>query len=112
MRDDGAENTSNVTGHEGHTKLGALAVARFWLGEDVGIEGLDDSFEGDEFDNGVWNLSAPEWGETLVESVGTLSSLQVVETGDSGLGELAWLGSLHFDLKGFPWAEETISNDL
>ena len=99
MGDDGAENTSNVTRHEGNSELGTLTVAGLLLGEDVGVERLDDLFEGDELHNSVWHLSAPKWGQTFEETVGTFSGFQVGESCSGSFGELAWLGSLHFDLK-------------
>jgi len=112
MGDDGAENTGNITGHESDSELGTLTVAGLLSGEDVSVEHLHDLFEGDELHNGVWYLSAPKWGQSFVETVGTFGGFQVSETCSGGFGELAWLRSLHFDLKSFPWAEETIGNDL
>ena len=99
MGNEGAENTSNVTGHEGNHELGTLGVFGLWLGEDLTVEGLDDLLEGDELDNGVWNLSAPEWNDSLVETVHTLIGFDLVETLD-GIGwESSLRGGLHLNLQ-------------
>merc|ERR1711918_208341 len=87
MRDDSAEYTSNITRHESDHELLALAVFRFWLGEDFTIEHRHDFLEGDELDNGVWNLSAPEWGNTFVESIESFSRVDNVKSFDSRLWE-------------------------
>ena len=97
MRNNGAEDTGNVTRHEGDHELGGLAVLALWLGEDVAIEVLDDLLEGDELDNGVWDLSSPEWLDTLVE-LSTLS-LHLSEASDGVSWELSWIRGLHFDLQ-------------
>ena len=96
---DGAENTSNVTRHEGNHELGTLGVRALLLGEDFGIELLDDSLEGDELDDGVWNLSSPEWLKTLVESVDTFGLVDGVQTFDGAGSESTWLSGLHFNFK-------------
>lgn len=84
VRDEGAENTGNVTRHEGDHELGSLAVLGLWLGEDIGVELGDDLLERNELDNGIWNLSSPQWGETFVESVVTLGGLNLSESGHGG----------------------------
>ena len=99
MRNDGAENTSDVTGHEGNGKLSSLGVRGFVGGEDVLVEHLDDLLEGDELDNGVWDLSAPEWGKTLEETVHTLSGVNLVETLDGASWEGTFFRGLHFDFE-------------
>jgi hypothetical protein len=60
---------------------------------------LDDSFEGNELDDGVWNLSSPKWSDSLEESVGSLFSFDEVEALNSTSGEGSWLGGLHSDLQ-------------
>jgi hypothetical protein len=99
MRDESAEHTGNVSGHESDHQLGRLAVGVLWLGEDGLVELLHDLLEGDELDNGVWNLSGPEWLETLVESVVTLGGLDLLETSHGGGWELSPVGGLHFNLQ-------------
>jgi hypothetical protein len=99
MRNDGAEDTSDVTRHEGNHHLFSLGVFTLWLGENVSVEGLHNLFEGDKLDDGVWNLSAPEWGQTLVETVGSFSGFDLVETLNSTSGEGSWLRSLHSDFE-------------
>lgn len=112
MRNNGAEDTSNVTRHEGDHHLLFLGVLFLWLGEDVSVESLDNLLEGNELHDCVWNLSAPEWSQTLVETVGSFSSLDLVESLNGTSGEGSWLSGLHSDFKCFPWAEEGISDNL
>ena len=99
MGDNGAENTSNVSGHEGNHELGALGVGALWLGEDLLVEFGDNLLESDELDNGVWNLSSPEWLKTLVESSGTLSGLNLLVSGKSRGWEFSLGGGLHLNLQ-------------
>ena len=95
MRDDGAENTGNITRHEGDHKLGSLAVFALWLGEDVGIEFSDDLLESDELDDGIWNLSHPKWLDTLVETGGSFCRFNLVESGNTVSWESSLSGGLH-----------------
>jgi hypothetical protein len=80
MGDNGTEDTCSVTRHEGDHELGSLSIITLWLGENVGVEGGDNLLESDELDNGVWNLSSPEWCETLVESVHAFLGIDLVES--------------------------------
>jgi len=112
MRDGSTEHTGNITRHEGDHELGTLAVFVLWLGEIVSIEILDDLLESDELDNGVWNLSHPEWFDTLVESGGSLLRFDLVESGDTTGWEGSLSGSLHSDFGGFKRAEHDIGNEL
>ena len=68
MRDDSAENTSEVTTNEGDTGLLALGVVVLGTGESS-IDHFDDSLEGGEFHHGVWDLTSPERVDALVETV-------------------------------------------
>jgi hypothetical protein len=68
VRDDGAENTGDVTGGEGDSELSGLAVGVLGVGEHVGVEGLDGALEGGELHHGVGNLTTPERTDTLVEA--------------------------------------------
>ena len=99
MGNNGAEHTSNVTGHESDHELGALGVGALWLGEYGRVEFSDNLLESDELDNGVWNLSSPEWGKTLVETVVTLGSLNLSESSHSGGWEFTLGGGLHLNLQ-------------
>ena len=99
VRNDGAENTSDVTGHEGNGKLSSLGVGGFLLGEDLSVELGNDLLESDELDNGVWNLSSPEWLKTLVESVDSLGRVDGVESLDGTGWESSFVSSLHSNLK-------------
>lgn len=46
--DNGAEDTGEVTGREGHARLGAFGVVGFLAGE-AGVHHFDDGFEGGKF---------------------------------------------------------------
>lgn len=59
MWDDSAEDTSEVTWSKGDAELGGFVVIFFSFGEDVIIEELDEPFEGNEFNDGVGNLTTP-----------------------------------------------------
>jgi len=83
-----------------------------WLGEYLTVELCDNFFKCNELNDGIWNLSAPEWGQTLIETIGSLSSLDLVESCNGIFSECSWLSSLHSNLESFPWAKEGISNDL
>lgn len=112
LRDQSAENTSNVTRSESNRELLSLAVLVFWFSEDISVESFDGSFESDELHDSVWDLSSPEWSKTLVQSAGTFSRVDGVEC----LSEFSWesanLGGLHSDLDGFEWAKQDISDDF
>lgn len=105
MGDDGAEDTSEVSGGEGDSELGSFGVFGFGFGvENSDVHLFDNGFEGDEFDDGIGDLSSPEGGEGLVHSFGSFFSFQFIEGGDHINGVNTGFGSLHFDFEGFPWA--------
>lgn len=79
MRDNSAEDTSQVTRHEHNRELSGLRVAFLGSSENVSIEGTNDVFEGTELDHCVGDLSHPEGTETLVETVPALVGLDGVE---------------------------------
>ena len=56
MRDDGADDTGEVTGSEGDTELGRLAVGLLGRGEDVGVEELNNLLEEVELGHRVGDL--------------------------------------------------------
>ena len=113
VRNDCAENTSQITWGECNTELSWLVVVFFSLGEDVVVEELDEPFESDELDDGVWNLSWPEWNNTFVHSWDSFLSSDFSQSS----AQLSWVflalsGELHFQFDGFPWAEQNISDDF
>ena len=113
VRNNSAENTGQVTWSEGNTKLGWLVVVFFSLSEDVIVEESDEPFESDELDDGVWNLSWPEWDDTLVHSCGSFFGFNF---GPSS-AKLSWVfvassWELHFQFDSFPWAEQGIGDDF
>ncbi len=95
--DNSAEDTSPVAGQEGNTELLSLAVGIAGLGEDVGVEESDCLFEGDELDNGVRDLSAPEGDDTLVEAIPAFSVHDLGPALSQGCGELSFVGGLNSD---------------
>lgn len=56
MRDDGTNDTSEVTGSEGHTELSGFSVGILGFGENVSVEELHDFFEEVEFGHSVGDL--------------------------------------------------------
>jgi len=112
VRHDSAEDTGPVSGEEGDHELGALGVRALWGGEDVGVESLHGVLESAELDHGVWDLSEPEWSESLVETVPAL----LVHDGRPSLAGGGWEGtlvsSLHSNFECFHWAEHSVSDDL
>jgi hypothetical protein len=59
VRDNSAENTSQITWSESDTELSGFVVVFFSLGENVIIEELYEPFESDELDDGIGNLTTP-----------------------------------------------------
>lgn len=112
VRNDSAENTSQVTRQEGDSELLSLGVFSSGLGEDVSIERFNDLFESDELHDGVGDLSSPKGSQTLVESTSAFSSSHLVVSLEERGGESTRLGGLHSDLNGFEGAQEAISNDF
>ena len=56
VRDDGADDTREVTGSEGDSELSGLAVGVLRSSEDVGIEEFDNLLEEAELGHGIWDL--------------------------------------------------------
>ena len=96
MRDDGAEDTSDVTSGKGDHELLASGALVSWLGNDVLVEGLDGLFETGELHHGVRNLSHPEGLKSLEEGAGAFLSFHSREAvSESG----RVVGGLDSDLK-------------
>jgi len=112
LRDQSAEDTSDVTRHEGDGELSTLGVFALGLGEDVSVEEFDSLFESDELHDGVGDLSSPEGSQTLEQTVGTFIGSDLVQSGGKVGGESTGLRGLDSDLDGFPRAEEAISNNF
>jgi hypothetical protein len=70
VRDDGAEDTGDVTSGKGDHQLLATGALGSWLGNDVLVDGLDGLLEAGELHHGVRNLSHPEGLESLEEGTG------------------------------------------
>ena len=96
MRDNGAEDTGDVTSGKGDHELLATGALVSWLGNDVLVDGLDGLLEAGELHHGVRNLSHPEGLESLVEGSGAFLSFHSREAvAESG----RVVGRLDSDLK-------------
>lgn len=112
--DDGAENTSNVTGGGSDSELLDLGALSTRLGDDVLVDGLNSALESPELHHGVRNLATPERSETLVESSQAFLGDDLGHTFTKSGGEGAGLGvgGLDADLNGLPGAQSHIGDDL
>jgi hypothetical protein len=97
VRNDSAENTSPVAGHESDHKLEVLRVSVTRSSEHVAVQETDSSLEGDELHDGVGDLSAPERHDTLVEERPAALIHHLGETFAESLGESALVSSLDSD---------------
>jgi hypothetical protein len=70
MRDDGADNTGEVTRSKGNAKLDVLGVGLLGCGKDVSVEHLDDTLEEEELGHGVGDL----WEIVVVAEMGKYNS--------------------------------------
>lgn len=57
MGNNSAEDTSNITGHEGDGKLLGLGILILGLGKDFFVEELTDFLEGNKLHDGIRDLS-------------------------------------------------------
>jgi hypothetical protein len=113
VRDDGADNTSNVTGGEGDTELSGFAVAILGLSEDVLVEELNGLLEEEELGHGVGDLTRPE-GDEGTEGVAGLNRLcaHLLESSAEGNGESTGGRGLDLDLCHFKRAKSDVGEDL
>lgn len=66
VRDESAEDTSQVTRHESNRQLLSLGVFTSGSGEELSVEKFNDLFEGDELNNGIGDLSSPKRRQDIV----------------------------------------------
>lgn len=66
VRDEGAEDTSQVNRHEGNGQLLSLRVFTSGSSEELGVEKFNDLFEGDELNDGIGDLSGPKRRQDIV----------------------------------------------
>jgi len=109
VRDDGAEDTGDVTGGKGDHQLLALGALGSWLGYDVLVDGFDSLLKATELHHGVWDLTEPEWLETLEEWIAALSLHFTVSF--THVVSVAWHG-LNSYLHSLEWREEDIGKEL
>lgn len=72
MRNDSAEDTSEISWSKSDAQLCCLVVVFLALGENVVIEELYKPFESNELDNGVRDLSSPQRTDSLVKTRNSL----------------------------------------
>jgi len=109
VRDDGAEDTGNVTGGKCDNELLALAALCSWLGHDVSVEELDGLLKARELHHSVRDLAHPEWLDTLEEWIAAFLGHLCV--GFAHVAGVAGHG-LDSDLHGFEWSQKHISKEL
>ena len=110
VRDNSAEDTSNVTTEERDTSLGKERVLFLRLRQVV-VDGLDSLLERSELNHGVRNLTGPQRRETLVEGTESFSSSNLLVSIENrgGKGRDRGLG---LDLNGFPRTKQDIGNQF
>lgn len=114
VRDDGAEDTSDVTGGGSDGELLDLVALSTRLRNDMLVNGLNSALEGPELHHGVRHLTTPEGSQALVESSHTLlredAGHSLAKCG--GEGALLGVGGLDANLNGLPGAQGYVGNDL
>lgn len=103
MRDNGTENTSEITTSEGYTGLGSFSVVAL-LSRQAVINHFHNSFKRGKLHHGIWDLTSPQWIQSLVEaSVAFFASncVDSVECACIRVGNCA----LHSHLDGFKRAK-------
>ena len=113
VRDQSTEDTGDITRSEGDGELRGLGVGVTRLGEQVLVEEGHDVLEGGELHHGVGDLAAPQRNDALPQSLGALSSGDLLHGGTQLGGEVglhrrrldAHLGGLH-------GAQEDIGEEL
>jgi len=113
VRNDGANDTSDVTRSKCDLQLGGLRVLILGLREDVGVESLDDLLEEIELGHGVWDLARPQWGQAAEwkSSFGAIGRHGGHSCGQGG-GERAHRRRLDLDLHHLHGAERNISEEF
>jgi len=100
VRDDGTEDTGDVTGGERDHELLALVALLSWLWYDVLVESFDSLLKATELHHGIWDLTEPEWLETLEEWIAAF--LGHLGISFAHVVSVAWHG-LDSDLHGLEW---------
>ena len=68
VRNNSAEDTSNITGGKGDNQLFRFGAVSSWFWNDVFVKSFNGTLEASEFHHGVWDLTHPEWWQSFVES--------------------------------------------
>merc|ERR1711917_210700 len=84
VRDNGAEDTSNVTSSEGNHQLFGLGALVTWLWNNIVVKGDNSFFEASELHHCVWDLSHPKWFQSLEECSSSFFGLHLWETFTEG----------------------------
>mmetsp|Transcript_245 Transcript_245/g.458 ORF Transcript_245/g.458 Transcript_245/m.458 type:complete len:391 (-) Transcript_245:267-1439(-) len=107
---DGAEHTSDVTGHETDTQLLGLRALLLRLWHDILVQSLDSVLEAGELHHSVRDLSPPKRSETLVEAAVSFVSNKLWESIAESLGETR--DSLNLHLDSLEWAKKNVGEEL
>lgn len=110
VRDNSAEDTSNVTTEERDTGLGKHRVVGLLARESL-VDLLDGLLKRGKLNHSVRNLTGPQRGETLVETSKALSGNNLLVAIENRRGERRNSG-LGTDFDSFPGAEQDISDNL
>lgn len=86
--------------------MSTLSVGFLRVGPDISVEEGNTLFEEDELNDGVWNLSSPEWSDTLIETGISFSGLNLSPSFSEFSWEGSWLRCLHLNLTGFERTQE------
>lgn len=110
MRDDGAENTGNVTGGERDDELFTFAALISGLGHNMSVQELDGLFKTGKFHHGVGDLPHPQGDERLEESVHPFFLHHLGDSFPEGVGEPG--GGLDFDFDGFHRRQSDVGEEF
>ena len=112
VRDNGAEDTSDVSGGEGDNELLRLGALGSRLGHNVLVDGLHSPLKAGELHHCVGDLSAPQGHQGLVEAIDTLLLQDFGEGFPQSGGEGAGQRGLHPDLDRLHRRQSNVSHKL
>lgn len=132
MRDDGTEHTGNVTSGKGDNQLLALGAVSAWLGYHIPggrqstdlvggkwkmlmqcnllVKQLHSTLEASELHHGVWDLTHPQWHQTLVEGSDALLLEHLGNSLTEGVGKAG--NGLNLNLGGLERRQSNVGKDL
>ncbi len=102
VRDNGADDSSEVTRGKGDRKLSGLVVLGLgFRGENFGVKHFDNFLKEDKLGNSVRNLSSPKRSQSFVKSSGSFFRDDFVHSRNQSIWEGSWLRGLHSDFDCF-----------